>query len=151
MTVITEELNNHVGAELPPFEFEISRGDLKKYAVATGQRLERYLNGDEAPLLYLFAAMMPVLPLDRLLPDGRQPDSGLMPPLPLNRIMAGGSEYQIHRKVYVGDVLVCRQKLVEVFEKSGSEGPLLFLIFENRFETRDGEPVVTERLTRIAR
>ncbi|PHS71256.1 FAS1-like dehydratase domain-containing protein [Alloalcanivorax xenomutans] len=151
MTVITEELKNHVGAELPPFEFEISRGDLKKYAVATGQRLERYLNGDEAPLLYLFAAMMPVVPLDRLLPDGRQPDSGLMPPLPLNRVMAGGSEYQVHRKVYAGDVLVCRQKFVEVFEKTGAEGPLLFLVFENRFETRDGEPVVTERLTRIAR
>ncbi|AJD46547.1 hypothetical protein S7S_00615 [Isoalcanivorax pacificus W11-5] len=151
MTLLTDALRALIGTEVPPFEFEISRNDLKKYAVATGQTRRCYLDGDEAPLLFLFSAMMPVIPLDQLLPDGRQPDSPLIPELPLKRIMAGGSDYQIHRKVRPGDVLVCRQRLADLYEKNGSAGPLIFMVFENRFETRSGEPVVIERLTRIAR
>ena len=50
-----------------------------------------------------------------------------------------------------GDVLICRQKLADLYEKQGGSGPLIFMIFENRFETLAGEPVVTEHLTRIAR
>ncbi|SDV48733.1 FAS1-like dehydratase domain-containing protein [Chitinasiproducens palmae] len=151
MSVLTDEIRRQIGAQLPPFTFECSRQDIRKYAVATGQRAARFLSGDEAPLMFLFGAMMPVLPLDALLADGRQPDSPLIPDLPLKRIMAGGSEYQVHRRIMGGEMLVCKQSLADIFEKSGSEGPLIFLVFENRFETPDGEPVVTERLTRIAR
>ncbi|MCQ6262564.1 MaoC family dehydratase N-terminal domain-containing protein [Alcanivorax sp. MM125-6] len=151
MTVLTDELRALIGTEVAPFEFEITRSDIKKYAVATGQRQRRYLDGDEAPLLFLFSAMMPVIPLDELLPDGRQPDSPLIPELPLKRIMAGGSDYRVHRPARAGDVLVCRQKLADLYEKHGGSGPLIFMIFENRFETLAGEPVVTEHLTRIAR
>ncbi len=62
MTVLTDELRALIGTEVAPFEFEITRSDIKKYAVATGQRQRRYLDGDEAPLLFLFSAMMPVIP-----------------------------------------------------------------------------------------
>ena len=48
-------------------------------------------------------------------------------------------------------MLLCRQTLVDIYQKQGADGPLIFLVFENRFETEAGEPVVTERLTRIAR
>ncbi|MGP9574278.1 FAS1-like dehydratase domain-containing protein [Halomonas sp. H2] len=151
MNLLTDELRALIGTELAPFEFEVTRNDIKKYAVATGQRQRRYLEGNEAPLLFLFSAMMPVIPLSELLPDGRQPDSSLIPELPLKRIMAGGSDYQIYRRAYAGDVLVCTQKLTDLYEKQGGSGPLIFMVFENRFETSVGEPVVTEYLTRIAR
>lgn len=151
MSLLTDEIRRHIGAELPPFTFEVSRQDIRKYAAATGQREARFLAGDEAPLMFVFGAMMPVLPLDELLEDGRQPDNPLIPELPLKRIMAGGSEFAVYRRVLAGDVLVCRQSLADIYEKQGSEGPLIFLVFENRFETTDGAPVLTERLTRIAR
>jgi len=151
MSLLTDEIRALIGTEVAPFEFEVSRNDIRKYAAATGQRQQRYLDGDEAPLMFLFSAMMPVIPLSELLPDGRQPDSPLIPELPLKRIMAGGSEYQVHGRILPGQVLVCRQKLADLYEKQGGSGPLIFMVFENRFETRDGEPVVTELLTRIAR
>jgi len=151
MTVITDELRKAIGSELASFEFEVSRSDLKKYAVATGQTRQCYLDGDVAPLLYMFGVTMPIVPLDQLLPDGRQPDGPLVPDLPLKRIVAGGIEYQVHRRVRAGDVLVCSQRLADLYEKTGSQGPLIFLVFENLFRTRDGEPVITERQTRIAR
>ena len=151
MGLVTEAIRSQIGASLPPLRFEVSRNDIRKYAVASGQRLQRFLDGDEAPLLFLFSVLMPVLPLDQLLADGHKPDDALIPELPLKRIMAGGSEYAVHRGIYPGDVLLCQQTLVDIYEKQGAEGPLIFLVFENRFETEAGEPVVTERLTRIAR
>jgi 3-methylfumaryl-CoA hydratase len=151
MSLITESIKSCIGASLPPVRFEVNRNDIRKYAVATGQRQQRFLTGDEAPLMFLFGVLMPVLPLDELLTDGRQPDSPLIPELPLKRIMAGGSEYQVHGRIFAGDVLVCRQTLADIYEKQGAEGPLIFLVFENRFETESGSPLVTERLIRIAR
>ena len=151
MGLVTDALRSQIGSSLPAQRFEVTRNDIRKYAVASGQRQQRFLDGDEAPLLFLFSALMPVLPLDQLLADGHKPDDALLPELPLKRIMAGGSEYVVHRGIFPGDVLSCQQTLVDIYEKQGAEGPLIFLVFENLFETEAGEPVVTERLTRIAR
>ncbi len=151
MGLLTDEVKSHIGATLAPVRFEVTRNDLRKYAVATGQRQARFIDGDEAPLLFLFSLLMPVLPLDQLLEDGHRPDDALIPALPLKRILAGGSEYQVHGKIFAGDVLVFRQTLVDIYEKQGAEGPLIFIVFENRFESVAGVPLVTERLTRIAR
>jgi 3-methylfumaryl-CoA hydratase len=150
-SLITDAMRGRIGTALPPFRFEIGRNDIRKYAVATGQRQARFLSGDEAPLLFLFSAMMPVLPLDALRADGHPPDNPLIPELPLKRIMAGGSEYDVRGRLRAGDVLFCTQKLVDLYEKQGAEGPLIFLVFENRFDNEANEPVVIERLTRIAR
>ncbi|WP_263142900.1 MaoC family dehydratase N-terminal domain-containing protein [Pseudomonas sp. RIT-PI-AD] len=151
MSLLSPSIKSRIGTSLPPLRFEVTRSDLRKYAVATGQRQARYLEGDEAPLLFLFSVLMPILPLEQLLEDGRQPDSALLPELPLKRIMAGGSEYEVHRRIFAGDVLMLRQTLADIYEKQGAEGPLIFLVFENRFESETGEPLVTERLIRIAR
>lgn len=151
MSLLTAEITACIGQALAPVLFQVNRQDIRKYAVATGQRQARFLAGDEAPLMFLFSVLMPVLPLDHLREDGHFPDSPLLPELPLKRILAGGSRYEVHRRIYPGDVLVCRQTLVDIHEKQGAEGPLIFLVFENRFENEAGEPLVTEYLTRIAR
>lgn len=151
MSLLTEQIMSCIGLALPPVRFEVSRNDIRKYAVATGQRQVRFLAGDEAPLMFLFSVLMPVLPLDQLRQDGHCPDNPLLPQLPLKRILAGGSRYKVHGRIYPGDVLVCRQSLVDIHEKQGSDGPLIFLVFENRFENEAGEPLVIEHLTRIAR
>ncbi|NWA66541.1 FAS1-like dehydratase domain-containing protein [Pseudomonas reactans] len=151
MSLLTAEIKACIGLALPPVRFEVSRQDIRKYAAATGQRQARFLAGDEAPLMFLFSVLMPVLPLDQLREDGHFPDNALLPELPLKRILAGGSRYQVHRRIYPGDVLVCRQTVVDIHEKQGSDGPLIFLVFENRFESEAGEPLVIEHLTRIAR
>jgi|SRR5690625_148055 len=151
MGLLTPELKAAIGRSLPPVKAEVTRRDIRKYAVSTEQRLPRFLRGDEAPPLFLFGLFLEVLPRDEMLEDGRQPDSGLVPDLPLKRVMAGGTEAKIFRGIYPGDVLVLKQTLVDLYEKQGSQGPLIFAIVENRIETEAGEPVMTERVTRIAR
>lgn len=151
MTLLTPELKAAIGRQLPPIEAEVTRREIRKYSAATGQRLQRFIDGDEAPPMFLFGLFLPVLPRDQLTPDGLPPETDLVPELPLKRVMAGGSEQTWHRGIFPGDRLVSRQTLVDLFEKQGSQGPLIFAVVENRVETRQGEPVMTERITRIAR
>ncbi|MFT8276422.1 MaoC family dehydratase N-terminal domain-containing protein [Kerstersia gyiorum] len=151
MSLLTPDITRHIGTSLPPFDFEVNRNDIRKYAIATGQRNPRFLSGDEAPLLFLFSAMIPRTPLEQLRPDGHHPDNPLIPVLPLKRIMAGGSEFQVLGRIMGGETLTVRQRILDIHEKEGASGPLIFLILENRYERQDGSPVVIEKLTRIAR
>ncbi|HYW92553.1 MAG TPA: hypothetical protein VFA95_08870 [Gammaproteobacteria bacterium] len=52
MSLLTREMRAAVGRSLPPVTVEATRREIRKYAVATGQRLARYLRGDEAPPLF---------------------------------------------------------------------------------------------------
>ena len=58
--------------------------------------------------------------------------------------MAAGTRLQIERPIRAGDILVGTLTLTDIFEKSGSQGPLIFLVNELRVTTDSGEPVLTE-------
>ena len=151
MALLTQAHKAAIGRELPPVTAEVTRREIRKYAAATGQRLQRFINGDEAPPMFLFGLFTPILPREQLGHDGLPPDSGLVPELPLKRVMAGGSEQSWFRGIYPGDVLVSKQILMDLFEKEGTRGPLIFVVVENRVETDSGVPVMTERSSWIAR
>jgi 3-methylfumaryl-CoA hydratase len=148
--LITPEIRAWIGRSEAPTRVEVTRRDIVKYAIATEQRLERYRNGDEAPPMFTFGAFREVVPLERLGPDGLARQS-LLPDLPLKRVMAGGYAVRCHRPVRPGDVLVGRRTLVDIFEKQGASGRLIFLVYELKIESEDGEPVVDETQTRIVR
>lgn len=150
MGLISEEARKMIGASEPPIRVEISRRDIMKYAVSTEQVQEKYLNGDEAPPMFLFGALRPIVPIDQLGPDGIA-NASLMPELPLKRVMAGGTKVRYFRPVKPGDVLVASRSLADMYEKSGSQGPLIFLVYKLDVKTEAGEPVVEETQTRIVR
>jgi 3-methylfumaryl-CoA hydratase len=129
---------------------EIHRSDIVKYSIATEQRLEKYLSGDEAPPMFLFGALRSLVPMDELGPDGIAIDA-FLPDLPLKRVMAGGTETRYHRTIKPGDTLVATRTLSDIIEKQGSTGPLIFLKYELKVATESGEPVVDEIVTRIVR
>ena len=148
--LLTPEILATIGRADPPMRVEITRREIMKYALATEQRLEKFLRGDEAPPMFVFAAFRDIVPLDELGPDGIAQSSS-MPDLPLKRIMAGGFVFKYARPIRPGDVLVGTRVLVDIHEKQGASGPLIFLVYERRIETEDGEPVLTETQTRIVR
>ena len=139
-----------IGRSQPPVTVEVTRRDIQKYAVATEQKAEKYLNGDEAPPMFLFGLLRPVVPLDQLQPDGIARDA-FLPDLPLKRIMAGGVDMKFHRPLRPGDVLTATRTLSDIQEKQGSTGPLIFLSYTLKVVDADGAPVVEETSTRIAR
>ena len=148
--LLDDKILSCIGNEAPPQTELVTRRDIRKYSVATGQRLRKYLDGDEAPPLYHIALFWDVVELDQLLPDGLSVDP-LLPDFPLKRAMAGGWNIQYHRRIVPGDELVLRRSLSNIYEKVGSKGPLIFYEMTRDLATSAGDPVLTETITRILR
>lgn len=148
--LLTSDLLANIGRSAPPREELVTRRDIRKYSVATDQRLEKFLAGDEAPPMFHVALFWDVVELNELTPDGVSVDS-LLPKFPLERAMAGGLRIDYHKAIYPGDVLVSTRVLTDIYEKQGSQGPLIFYEVTMEVENPSGEPVLTEKTTRILR
>jgi len=148
--LLTAEHLANIGRQAPVKREVVTRRDIRKYSVATGQRLRRFLDGDEAPPLYHVALFWDVVELGQLTPDGVSIDT-LIPRLPLERAMAGGLKIEYHRPIRPGDVLVAKRTLTNLYEKQGSKGPIIFYEVVMTVETEAGEPVLTEKTTRLLR
>ncbi len=83
--------------------------------------------------------------------DGLPRGSGGGPKLPLQRVMAGGTELIITRPIRPGDRLTGVQRIVDIYEKQGSQGPLIFTVRALRVTDAEGQPVLEEVQTGIAR
>jgi len=150
MTVLTEAVLSYVGRQAEPKIEVVTRRDIRKYAIATNQTQPRYLAGDVAPPLYHVALFWDVVPLDELSADGVSID-GLLPKFPLERAMAGGLEIDYQRRIYPGDTLVGTRTLTDIYEKEGRSGPLIFYEVVLDVTLASGEPVLSEKTTRILR
>lgn len=148
--LISAEIRSWIGRSAPPQRIEVTRRDIVKYAIATQQRLEKYRNGDEAPPMFLYGAGTPLMALEELRADGLRRD-GLLPDLPLKRTMAGGVKQHYHRPVTPGDVVIIEREITDIYEKQGSKGPLIFIVYAITITTEDGDPVMQETQTRINR
>ena len=150
LSLITDEIRAWIGRSSDPVAFEVSRRDIVKYSLATQQRNEKYLRGDEAPPMFLFAADRPLQAIADLRPDGIWHDP-LVPELPLKRVMAGGIKHRYFRAIVPGDMLSIQRSIVGIYEKQGSSGPLIFIEYNIDVTTEAGEPVMQETQVRVNR
>ena len=148
--LLTPELLSNIGTSEPPKKELVSRRDIRKYSVATEQRLEKYLNGDVAPPMFHIALFWDVVEQHQLLGDGLASDS-LLPEFPLKRAMAGGWKIDYHRPIYPGDEWGAARTRTDIYEKQGSQGSLIFYEVVMEVVNESGEPVLTEKTTRILR
>ena len=65
--------------------------------------------------------------------------------------MAGGLEIQYHGEMRPGDEVVATRTLSNIYEKAGRSGPLIFYEIVMEVRRESGEPLVTEKTTRILR
>ncbi len=136
--------------EAPIIKEIVTRRDIRKYAIATGQRLRKFLDGDEAPPLFHVALFWDVVERDQLHPDGVATDS-LIPKLLLEKAMAGRLKVEYHRGIFLGDELVAERTPSALYEKPGRQGPIIFYEVVMQVSTTAGEPVLTETTTRLLR
>ena len=148
--LLSTEVLSHIGRQTEPQREIVTRRDIRKYAVATGSRLQKYLDGDVAPPLFHLHLFWDVVPLDTLSPDGVFTDR-LLPKFPLEKAMAGGLDIQYHQPIKPGDWLTATRTLSNIYEKAGRSGALIF--YEVRMEicNDDGKLVLSEKTTRILR
>lgn len=68
---------------------------------------------------------------------------------PGKRVLNGGSEARYYTPMRPGDVIRSGTQLVEVYEKTGRLGIMMFLINETTWTNQNGEAVKVDRKTNI--
>ena len=69
--------------------------------------------------------------------------------LDIRRIVVGGSEWEYHAPLAIGDRLRGRRVVKAVEEKQSARGPMTVITLETRFERGNGDLVVVQRDTVI--
>jgi hydroxyacyl-ACP dehydratase HTD2-like protein with hotdog domain len=144
------ELLSLIGKTAEPQTQLVTRRDIRKYSIATGQRQQKYLDGDEAPPMFHVALFWPVLPLEELSANGVAIDA-MFPDIPGRRPMAGGLKIDFRRPMRPGDQLTAMRTLTNIYSKQGSTGTLFFIEVTMKVVDAEGELVLSEKTTRIMR
>jgi hydroxyacyl-ACP dehydratase HTD2-like protein with hotdog domain len=150
MSLLTPDLLANIGRQSEPQREIVTRRDIRKYAVATGSRQRKYLDGDQAPPMFHVPLFWDVVELDQLTPDGVSIDS-LLPKFPLKKAMAGGLKIEYHKPVHPGDWLTSTRTLTDIYEKEGRSGALIFYEVVMDVVDDDQQLVIREKTTRILR
>src|SRR5262245_5444252 len=160
--LITDEIRSWVGRETPPWTIELSRLDVKRFAVATDDLNPLYLEEEKArqsryggliaPPLFYMAPLTEPKPESELRPDGLPYEGKFpIPPTPLPRLMDGGTDIEFFQPIRVGDVLTGRSKITDIYQKDGRSGSLIFVVRETTFTNQRGEIVLIEKGASILR
>jgi len=162
MGVITEEARRWAERDYPDYAFTVGERDIQKYAHAIGEtdpmHFERAAAVEAgyadvvAPPLFPYVIRMHAAHLvgrDDLEPDGSA--TADVPPLDTTRAMAGETTIDLEQPVVAGDVVTVTKRIVDMYEKEGRSGALVFVIMEFTFTNQRGDLVARERFTRIYR
>ena len=144
--LVTEDTRSKfIGAESEPVSLEIEKGHILRFADAiqdanplyrdeVAARASRY-GGIIAPPAFLRALRM-VLPKVDL-------------NLPLSRILDGGSDWEYYHPVRAGDTITAVTRLVDLREREGRAGRMVFVVHETTYTNQFGQVVAKQRSTMI--
>jgi 3-methylfumaryl-CoA hydratase len=88
---------------------------------------QRPAAGTAVPYLWHWLYFLPIYAQSEIGADGHAKRGGFLPPVPLPRRMWAGSDFQFHEPLLVGDALARTSTIIDVKEKSGRTGNLIFV------------------------
>ena len=97
--------------------------------------------GTPLPPLWHWLYFLPLAAQSDIGPDGHAKRGGFMPPVPLPRRMWAGSDFEFHAPLRLGDALSRTSTLVDVKEKSGRTGSLIFVKVRHEIRCNGAEEV----------
>ncbi|MBM3926094.1 MAG: MaoC family dehydratase [SAR202 cluster bacterium] len=68
---------------------------------------------------------------------------------PFNRPLDGGSEWEYFEPVRPGDIITGVTKIVDIFDKTGRLGQMVFVVTETTYTNQLGQRVATQKNTSI--
>ncbi|WP_411880860.1 MaoC family dehydratase N-terminal domain-containing protein [Polaromonas sp. YR568] len=83
--------------------------------------------GTPLPCLWHWLYFLPIHAQSEIGPDGHARRGGFLPPVSLPRRMWAGSDFEFHESLCVGDALARTSTIVDVKEKNGRTGNLVFV------------------------
>ncbi len=63
-------------------------------------------------------------------------------PIPLPRLLNGGNQVEIYKLAHVGDRIRAKSKYVDIYQKEGRSGTLVFILVETVYADQKGEPLL---------
>ena len=133
---VIDRLRARIGVEGEPTTAVVEAGHVKRFAQAIGDPNPRWES--EAPPTFLVA----LAPASVHLAEAEEYGQGWL---------NGGNRFEYFAPVKIGDRITARGQVADVYEKEGSSGKLLFIIFETNYVNQDGERVAKLRGTMIRR
>lgn len=145
---MTEIDRSLIGSSSEPYEFEIERGAIRKFAIAIGDSNPLYFDADFARRHgYDDVLAPPTYPTCFRLPK----DPQWIETLDRRRIMAGEMSFSYERAITAGMRLTCRMHLVGVDRKEGRRGVMELLRQETRGHDEAGRLVFVAGRTTVYR
>ena len=135
-TSVVERLRARIGKPAPPTEARVEAGHLKRFVEAVGDPNPRWTR--EVPPTFLVA----LAPTSLHLEEAEEYGKGWL---------NGGNRFEYFEPVKVGDRITATGKVADVYEKTGTSGNLLFIIFETDYVNQLGRTVARLRGTAIRR
>ena len=133
---VIDRIKTRIGVESDPVTATVEAGHVRRFAEAIGDPNPRWQN--EAPPTFLVALASASNHLD----DAEDYGSGWL---------NGGNRFEYFVPVHIGDQITARSHVADVYDKSGSSGDLLFIVFETDYTNQRGELVARLRGTAIRR
>lgn len=133
---VVERLRARIGEKGPQIEATVEAGHLKRFAEAIGDPNPRWER--EAPPTFFVA----LAPGSMHLAEAEEYGKGWL---------NGGNRFEYLVPVKVGDRITATGRIGDVYEKEGSSGNLLFIIFETDYLNQDGQLVARLKATAIRR
>ena len=158
-TLITAEVRSLIGHETPPERnrFPISEEMVYDLADATEDPNPVYVDLEYAQRSRFGGLLCPPLATWKdIAPSigyfGAGQESHFQVPLPFNSYgLNGGSDRQFLRPAYVGEWISRQFRILDIFEKQGRSGPLVFVVRQETHTNQQGEVVNMDRHTSIHR
>lgn len=162
MGLLNDEARAWAKQPFAQYQVTVSRNDIARYARAIGETDPIHFDPEAArnagfvdvvaPPYFPYTIRMQAANLrDRadLEPDGSSSED--VPPVETTRAMAGETTIEMGVPVVAGDVITLDKRIVDLYEKSGRSGDLVFVVQEFRFTNQRGDLAMREEFTRIYR
>jgi hypothetical protein len=133
---LVQRVRGRIGWRSEERQERVEAGHVRRFCEAIGDTDPRWL--EEAPPTFLVAFGNETPSIPEALEYGKG-------------WLNGGDRFEYLEPVRIGDVIRSRTVLTDVYEKRGSSGNLLFLIFDTEYLNQHGRLAVRIRGTRIRR
>jgi 3-methylfumaryl-CoA hydratase len=101
--------------------------------------------GDIVPPLWHWLYFLPVHRQSELGSEGHSIKGRFLPPVPLPRRMWAGGRFEFHQSLRVGQCYTRTSRIVDVRQKEGRTGPLVFVVVRHEITSAEDIAVVEEQ------
>ena len=143
-SVITKELRDLLDVEQEPRVFEIEKGHVMRFARALGDPNPLWQDEDYARRSKYGNIVAPPIFLIENGP-GEIAERLMTIPCPLPGFLNGGMDVEYYKPMLVGDTITAASRLIDLQERVGKSGKLLFMTVETSYTNQKGELIIKER------